>query len=100
MTDPTVDSEVEPLIDADLLEEILCALVRYPSAVRVEEVVEGPKTTFKIHAHPDDVGLIIGRRGATVKVLRQLFSIIANKEGRAWPYIDIVSDRAKEAAAE
>jgi len=87
MIDQNDSADEGALVDCDLLEEIVCALVEHPEAVRVEETVEGRKSTFRIHTHPDDAKHVIGRKGATVAVLRQLFTILAGKHGRDYPAV-------------
>lgn len=65
-----------------LLAEIARALVSVPIHVRVEEAKEGVKTILRLYVLPPDRGRIIGRRGQTIRAIRQLFSAIGIIEGR------------------
>lgn len=73
---------VSPLEDRALLAEVARALVSSPVHVRVEEEWDKGGTVLKLYVLPQDRGRIIGRRGKTISILRQLFSTIGSLEGR------------------
>lgn len=54
------------------VESLVKALVDVPEEVAVFEVREDAATIFEVEAADDDVGKVIGRRGATVRALRTL----------------------------
>jgi predicted RNA-binding protein YlqC (UPF0109 family) len=65
-----------------LLAEIARSLVTAPVHVRVEEEkVSNGKTVLSLYVLPADRGRIIGRRGHTIRAIRQLFSVIGTAEG-------------------
>lgn len=55
-----------------LLEYILSHIVQNPKEVSVNEQVNNDLTILTIHSHPDDVKIIIGKGGQTIKALRTL----------------------------
>lgn len=71
-----------PLEDRALLAEIARALVDAPVHVRVEEEQVGPKLVLHLYVLPQDRGRIIGKRGRTIRALRQVFSAIGMADGR------------------
>ncbi|HEX2164622.1 MAG TPA: KH domain-containing protein [Thermoanaerobaculia bacterium] len=54
------------------VESLVKAMVDAPEEVAVFEVSEDAATIFEVEVAPDDVGKVIGRRGATVRALRTL----------------------------
>ena len=71
-----------PLEDRALLAEIARSLVDAPVHVRVEEEQVGPKLVLRLYVLPTDRGQVIGKRGRTIRALRQLFSAIGMADGR------------------
>ena len=77
----TPDTALPP---AELLREMVKALVDQPSAVRiVQSAAEGSASDslLLIHVAPDDRGKVIGKQGATITALRTLFGRIAASLG-------------------
>lgn len=69
---------------AELLREMVKALVDQPGAVRiVQSAAEGSASDslLLIHVAPDDRGKVIGKQGATITALRTLFGRIAASLG-------------------
>lgn len=56
----------------DLLEYIVKNLVSKPDNVNLEEVSEDNIVTFKLTVAPEDMGLIIGKSGQTIRAIRKL----------------------------
>jgi uncharacterized protein len=54
------------------VESLVKAMIDAPEEVAVFEVREDAATIFEVEVAPDDVGKVIGRRGATVRALRTL----------------------------
>lgn len=79
-----VDSDLDPLTDKDLLEEVVRALVSNPGRVRVEErEISDQNTSFlRVHVDPQDVGKVIGKNGRTADAIRTIFMSIASLDKR------------------
>ncbi|OGG30583.1 hypothetical protein A3A63_01920 [Candidatus Gottesmanbacteria bacterium RIFCSPLOWO2_01_FULL_46_9] len=71
----------------DTLLFLLQKIVDHPESVRIEELNEQSKRILTIHAHPEDLGKIIGKSGRIIKALRDLIKLMATKENS---YVDIV----------
>lgn len=54
------------------VESLVKAMVDVPDEVAVFEVREDAATIFEVEVAEDDVGKVIGRRGATVRAMRTL----------------------------
>jgi len=54
-----------------LIEEIVRALVRVPSEVRVVEVPGPHATNYRIEMNPKDLGKDIGKHGRTARAIRE-----------------------------
>jgi len=87
-----VNSEdAAPLSEDALLEEIVMTLVDFPDKVRVEEK-ESPGcyvTILTIHTDPRDHGKVIGKKGGTVRILRELFKRVGTAS-RKKVFIEVV----------
>jgi len=64
----------------DTLIFILQQIVDRPEDISIEEAVEGDRTILIVHAHADDMGKIIGKKGRIIMALRDLIKIIATKQ--------------------
>ncbi len=63
------------------LEYVIKALVDQPDSASVAPVERNRITVFELRLHPDDVGKIIGRQGATIHALRNLLMAGSAKQG-------------------
>ncbi len=63
-----------------LLEYLVTSIVEHPEAVVVEENEEEGQINLNFQVHSDDVKIVIGRRGQTIRALRELVKIKAIKE--------------------
>lgn len=59
---------------------ILQQIVDHPDDIQIEEVIDGDRKIFVIHANPEDMGKIIGKKGRIIMALRDLVKIIATKQ--------------------
>jgi hypothetical protein len=64
----------------DTLIFILTQIVDHPEEILIDEVIEGDRTIFVVHANPEDMGKIIGKKGRIIMALRDLIKIIATKQ--------------------
>jgi len=60
-----------------LLEYLVSSIVEKPDEVTVEELVRDGQTDLIIHANQDDLKIIIGKNGKTIKALRELVKVKA-----------------------
>jgi len=75
-----------------LVESIVRRLVRDPEAVRVDsEALGNGVFEVKIRVAPEDIGRVIGKRGATVNALRLLAKAAAVKSNEK-VVVDILED--------
>jgi uncharacterized protein len=93
----TSDTSTAPLVDADLLEEMIRAIVERTEDVRIEERASGAATELWIHVHPSDRCHVIGRQGRTIQSLRHMFSVVAARQGRRITLEVIESDTERQA---
>ena len=73
------------------LEFVVRGLVDRPDEVRVTPVDEAGQTLYEVRVHPDDVGQVIGRRGATINALRTLAQVGGTLRGERIA-VDLVED--------
>ncbi len=65
----------------DLLKYITERIVNNPEAVEIQEVqMEGGAMDLSLKVHPDDMGLIIGKNGSTIRAIRNLLKVKAIKD--------------------
>ena len=65
----------------NLLEYLLIHLVDYPEEVSVEEEETDRGFEYTLKVHPDDMGRVIGKRGAVIESIRSIAKVRAVKEG-------------------
>lgn len=66
----------------DLAEYIVRALVDDPSQVQVTQVRAEYMIMYELRVAPEDVGLVIGRRGRTINALRTVLRSAAGRLGK------------------
>jgi predicted RNA-binding protein YlqC (UPF0109 family) len=65
----------------DLIEYIIKQIVNNPDAVVIEENDENDMTMVNLTVAKEDMGLVIGKSGNTIKALRKLLSVKGKSEG-------------------
>ena len=65
--------------DRDFVEYVVKELVNYPDDVKVERKIDEMGVLITLDVNPQDMGMIIGREGATAKALRTLLRVIGAK---------------------
>lgn len=66
-------------IDQQFIEYIVKALVGNPDAVQVERRIDEKGVLLELTVAPDDLGRVIGKRGATAQSLRSLLRALGTK---------------------
>jgi len=60
-----------------LLEFLVKSIVEHPSKIKVTSREQDNFITLIVQSHPEDIKLIIGKKGRTIKALRELTKIKA-----------------------
>ena len=76
----------------ELIEMMVKALVDYPDEVRVTEVEGQHSSVIELHVAQDDIGKVIGKRGAHAQALRTIVSAAGGKRKRRY-VLEIIEDR-------
>lgn len=63
-----------------LLEFLVSSIVQNPKEINITEESEDNSVTLTIHANPEDIKIVIGKGGKTIKALRELVKIKAIRE--------------------
>ena len=63
----------------EFLEYVVKNLVDNPDRVNVQKTVDEMGVLLTLDVHPDDMGKIIGRKGATAKSIRTLLRVVGMK---------------------
>lgn len=66
--------------DKDFLEYVIKAIVDHPQDVKVDRRVDEMGVLLTLKTHPEDMGEVIGRRGATANAVRTLLRIVGLKQ--------------------
>ena len=66
-------------IDQQLVEYIVKSLVSKPDAVQVERRIDEKGVLLELTVDPEDLGRVIGKRGATAQSLRTLLRALGTK---------------------
>lgn len=66
-------------IDQQFVEYIVKSLVNKPSDVVVERTIDEKGVLLQLTVHPDDLGMVIGKRGVTAQSLRTLLRALGSK---------------------
>lgn len=65
----------------ELVEYIVKNIVRNPDAVEVTEQQDGDRITVTIRVAKEDMGAVIGKKGAVINAIRSIVRVKAIKEG-------------------
>ena len=76
------------------LEFVVKGLVSHPDEVTINPVVRDDGTMFELRLHPDDVGKIIGKQGATIGAIRSLLQAGSTRKGLRCS-VEIVEDQPR-----
>ena len=69
----------EKSLDKEFTEYVVKLLVNNPKDVKVERRIDEMGVLITLDVNPGDMGMIIGREGATAKALRTLLRVIGAK---------------------
>lgn len=68
-------------IDQQFVEFIVKTLVSKPEKVTVERAIDERGVLLSLTVDPEDVGRVIGKRGATAQSIRTLLRVLGTKNG-------------------
>lgn len=63
------------------IEYITKAIAEHPEEVNITQIDRGGVTVYQLRLHPEDVGRIIGKNGATINAIRSLAQAGGAKKG-------------------
>lgn len=86
-------------IDQQFVEYIVKTLVNNPDKVIVERQIDEKGVLLSLTVDPEDVGRVIGRRGATAQSIRTLLRALGTKNDARYN-LKIVNDEAAPRAVE
>ena len=69
----------EEVKDRDFVEYVVKQIVTNPDVVKVERKIDEMGVLITLDVAPEDMGMVIGREGATAKALRTLLRVIGAK---------------------
>jgi len=85
-------------IDQQFIEFIVKTLVNNPDAVTVDRIVDERGVLLTLTVAPEDIGRVIGKRGATAQSIRTLLRVLGTKNEARYNLKIVNSDEAAEAA--
>ncbi len=65
--------------DQEFIEYLVKALVDHPEDVKIDRKVDEMGVLLSLKVHPEDMGQIIGKEGATARAIRNLVRIVGLK---------------------
>ena len=65
--------------DKDFVEFVVKQIANYPDDVKVERKIDEMGVLITLDVNPQDMGMVIGREGATAKAIRTLLRVIGAK---------------------
>jgi len=74
-----VTKMTEAAKDRDFVEYVVKQIVTNPDAVKVDRKIDEMGVLITLDVDPADMGMVIGREGATAKALRTLLRVIGAK---------------------
>lgn len=66
-------------IDEQFVEFVVKSLVNHPDDVKIERTIDKLGVLIKLEVNPEDLGRVIGKRGATAQSLRTLLRALGTK---------------------
>ncbi|OHB17266.1 MAG: hypothetical protein A2913_00050 [Parcubacteria group bacterium RIFCSPLOWO2_01_FULL_40_65] len=69
----------EKHIDQEFIEYVIKSLVSHPEEVVVERKIDEMGVLLTLKVNPEDMGLVIGKKGSTARAIRTLARIIGLK---------------------
>ena len=71
-----------PVDAKDVVELLVRAVVRYPDQVVIKTLRGERSILIEIRVAPEDTGLLIGKRGATIRAIRHVAHVVGARRGQ------------------
>lgn len=84
-------------IDQQFVEYIVKSLVGHPDDVVVERIIDEKGVLLSLTVNPEDLGRVIGKRGATAQSLRTLLRALGTKNDARYNLKIVNNDQEGEA---
>lgn len=68
-------------VDQEFVDYVVKAMVDHPDDVKTTRTVDEMGVLLTLKVNPEDMGVIIGRQGATARAMRTLLRVIGAKNG-------------------
>jgi len=65
----------------DLVDYIVKSLVQNPDSVQIQQTKEDGAEIYVLSVSPEDMGIVIGKSGQTIKAIRKLMAVRAMQDG-------------------
>lgn len=85
-------------IDQQFVEYIVKTLVNNPDKVQIDRIIDEKGVLLSLEVDPEDIGRIIGRRGATAQSIRTLLRALGTKNDARYN-LKIVNNDGYEGAS-
>ncbi len=86
-------------IDQQFVEYIVKTLVNNPEKVVVDREIDERGVLLSLSVDPEDVGRVIGKRGATAQSIRTLLRVLGTKNGARYNLKVVNTDEGEAASA-
>lgn len=93
----TLTGEYMATIDQQFVEYIVKTLVNNPDKVDVERDIDERGVLLSLSVDPEDVGRVIGKRGATAQSIRTLLRVLGTKNGARYNLKVVNTDEGETA---
>ena len=87
-------------IDQQFVEYIVKSLVGFPDDVEVERIIDEKGVLLTLTVNPEDLGRVIGRRGATAQSLRTLLRALGTKNSARYNLKIVNNDEPRDDESE
>lgn len=72
-------ADERPSHDQEFVEYVVKSIVDHPDEVKVDRTIDEMGVLLSLTVHPEDMGQVIGRQGATAKSVRTLLRVLGAK---------------------
>src|SRR3990167_152206 len=70
---------MERVVDKEFLEYLVKSIVDHPDDVKVDRKIDERGVLLTLHVNAQDMGQVVGRKGATAQSIRSLLRIVGIK---------------------